>query len=42
MVNIIKTQKLGMEVWVVVVNRLAVATFMSEAGAKTYCKIKGL
>jgi hypothetical protein len=42
MVNVIKTQKLGLEVWVVIVNRLAVASFMSEAGAVTYCKQKGL
>jgi hypothetical protein len=42
MVTIIKTKKHGFEVYMVLVNRLAVATFMSEGGAVNYCKVRGL
>ena len=40
--QIIKTKKLGLEVYLVLVNRLVVATFMSEAGALTFVKQRGL
>lgn len=39
---IVKTKRFGLEVYLVLVNRLVVATFMSEGGALTYVKLKGL
>lgn len=40
--QIVKTKRLGLEVYLVLVNRLVVAQFMSEAGALTYVKQRGL